>query len=472
MIPLLDLTWEAVTGIFTFLIFLALLIEFVWRRWIGVKLRNPIIACFLIPDSRFKLGYVDQDDREHFLDELVLPANSEVPVMIWINPKLDFHQDEIYFGMEGKDLRTKPEPTKVFNPFMIPPKEEDPSNPSHYRDWYRYYHIHAERNRIKDEVYVIGFMVKTKDLGEYPAQLLVHTPRKLGKARLKIRVESCPITRQMDCLGEPRLGRLGKFIKFIKRKPWHKPHSLKPKESIWQIELIRSIEREEHVRIKLTDTLIPYYTRLFDEICLPHRNIEKASKTDLMSTTYHEVGHAKAKMKREIDFFVILIASLVLMGFAFVPLSVLALLSPPFWGMFIVVYFLMLAFFLPLIGITALLPPIKGIFVGSVIFTLYLLVPIIIAPFSSFVIVLFGVAFSALFAASVRLEKSVSEWRADIFAVRKVGAEEYSKAKPWWTKAPRRKITTWQRFWFKILMPYYVCPCEKRISIISKHKYK
>ncbi len=265
------------------------------------------------------------------------------------------------------------------------------------------------------------------------------------------------------------MDRFRKFIKFVRREPRNKTHYSKPEKDIWQINLIKSIEKEERVRIKLTNTSVPHYRWFFDEIRLPLRNIENASKKDLLSTTYHEVGHAKTKIKSVIDFFAILMTSLVSIASAFIALGILALRSSPFWGMFIAVYLLILVLILPLIMVVVLLRPIRGAFVGSVIFTLYLLIPIILAPFSSFIVVFFSAAFSALFAASVRLKDSVSEWRADIFAAKKIGAERHFKAKPWWTKARRKKITSWQRFWFKIFMPYYVCSLEKRISIISKH---
>ena len=68
-----------------------------WRR--RRKLKRPFKAHFVITSvDRFTLNYVQQDYREHFVKELVVPPNSEIPIQILLEPKLSFLEREIYFG--------------------------------------------------------------------------------------------------------------------------------------------------------------------------------------------------------------------------------------------------------------------------------------------------------------------------------------------------------------------------------------
>ena len=63
------------------------------RPWLRRrKLKRPFRAHFLItPPNRFPLKYVLQDDDEHYVKELVVPPNSEIPIQIVLEPRLKFH---------------------------------------------------------------------------------------------------------------------------------------------------------------------------------------------------------------------------------------------------------------------------------------------------------------------------------------------------------------------------------------------
>src|ERR1043166_4813876 len=59
------------------------------------KLKQPFRAYFLVTSlERFPLDYVPQDDREHYVKELVVPPNSEIPIQIVLEPRVSFLQRE------------------------------------------------------------------------------------------------------------------------------------------------------------------------------------------------------------------------------------------------------------------------------------------------------------------------------------------------------------------------------------------
>ena len=184
------------------------------------KLRRPVKMYFLIPDKRHKLSYVGQDEKlEHLVKELVLPSNSESQVFIWFKPRVNYYEDMHYFCCDWEgDLAKKPRVIRYSNPFIL----ENNLQISYYIDWHRYYHLRTGQNRVKNEVYVGGFIVKTLEEGEYKANVFVHTPRKLGSANLKISVSDDPST-EVLCLSYMEEKR---EIKKLFRKK-HKKHNLK-----------------------------------------------------------------------------------------------------------------------------------------------------------------------------------------------------------------------------------------------------
>ena len=167
---------------------IAFLAGWIGKRIYDVKLGNPVKMYFLIPDDeRCKLDYVEQDENEHYVKVSILPRNSISQVLIWYKPRVNYYEDEHYFGFEG-DLSTKPIITEYSNPFI----RDDNLEISYYRDWHHDYHLRTGKNRIKDEVYVDGFKVKTSVEGEYESKVYVHTPSKLGRAKIKLIVTDKP----------------------------------------------------------------------------------------------------------------------------------------------------------------------------------------------------------------------------------------------------------------------------------------
>lgn len=196
---------------------LTFILGWISKKIYDAKLRSPVRMYFLIPDKRCELTYVEQDEKEHLVKELVLPSNSEHQVLIWFKPRVNYYEDSIYFGCEG-DLNKKPYVVDFSNPFIL----DNNLQRSYFRDWHQYYHLLTGKNRIKDEVYVTGFIVKTFEEGEYEANIFLHTPSRLGKAKLKITVKNNPTTGVLCIMFKESKRKIKKL--FMKE---HKKHHVK-----------------------------------------------------------------------------------------------------------------------------------------------------------------------------------------------------------------------------------------------------
>lgn len=186
--PYLSNILSFLAGIFS------LFLIWIGKRIYDTKLRNPVKMYFLIPDKRCKLGYVEQDEEEHLVKKLILPSNSKLLVLIWYRPRVNYFEDMHYFGCEG-ELTKKPKIINYSNPFIL----KDNLQRIYYVDWHQYYHLITNKNRIRDEVYVDGFELQTFEEGEYEANVYVHTPTRLGRAKLKISVTDEPSTGVLCC---------------------------------------------------------------------------------------------------------------------------------------------------------------------------------------------------------------------------------------------------------------------------------
>jgi len=178
-------------------------------------LEQPCNVYFLIPETtRARLDYVEQDNREHKTDCLVLPAHAEIPIQLWIKPRVAYEETDMYFGCEGS-INEKPEPIKYYNPFVYQGKREivPGGEEGHYIDFHRYYHTVGKRVRVPTEVYVPGFMIRTHTSGEYEAQLLFHGTERVGLAHLRIVVED-PMATPIRCIDHENC-----FLKPRQQKP-------------------------------------------------------------------------------------------------------------------------------------------------------------------------------------------------------------------------------------------------------------
>ena len=91
------------------------------------------------------MGYVIQDDKEHYVKELILPAHSsEVSIQIALEPKISFLQQELYFGCDEHLVdEEKPRATEWFVPYVREgvrrSGKPDEDHPGHYTDYNGFY---------------------------------------------------------------------------------------------------------------------------------------------------------------------------------------------------------------------------------------------------------------------------------------------------------------------------------------------
>jgi hypothetical protein len=136
------------------------------------KLKDPFEVHFLIPKiTEHKVNYYPQDGEEHRVDELSVPSDSKVNIVVWMNPRLNVVLSELQFGCIGDDNEAKPEPLYYFNWWVKegPRKEMHPDDDTgQYRDITNYYHIPYYGRAIPEgEKHLPGLRIHTKKKGTY-----------------------------------------------------------------------------------------------------------------------------------------------------------------------------------------------------------------------------------------------------------------------------------------------------------------
>jgi hypothetical protein len=162
------------------------------------KLQKSVIAEFLVPSAKHHTcEFAEQDNREHLLKTIVLPANSEVTVDLRFTPRLNFESTEVIMGCIGATSKI-PYATEYYNQFI---KEGEgqrikpgPGN-RHYLDKHNYYHIrdNSPRRWSRRACVSIALKIKTRGPGQYPVELYFPGDEVEGKAEdLVIVVEDTP----------------------------------------------------------------------------------------------------------------------------------------------------------------------------------------------------------------------------------------------------------------------------------------
>jgi hypothetical protein len=199
-----DWHWSMISTVFgAGAFFLLVHIQIIRPWWRRHRLKKPFKAHFLITSfDRFRMGYIAQDNHEHYVDELVVPVNSEVIIQIVLEPKLSFLQHELYFGCDEHLVdKNKPVATEYFVPFVVlgvrKSGKPDSDHPGHYTDYNGFYHV-RERYLYSRDVRVIGFKLATNGPGLFAAQIYTVTEDVRGRADLTIRVED-PVKTRMRC---------------------------------------------------------------------------------------------------------------------------------------------------------------------------------------------------------------------------------------------------------------------------------
>jgi hypothetical protein len=184
-------------GVFLTAILLAITVagivyHFLKRRERAKLLKDPFEVHFLVPSvTDHKVNY-PQDSEEHHVDELSLPSDSEVDVVVWMNPRLNIVLSELQFGCIGDDNEAKPEPLYYFNWWVKegPRKKITPEDDKgQYRDITNYYHIPYYGRAIpKDEKHLPGLRIRTKKKGIYEFWIGIIMPEGRADKTLKINV--------------------------------------------------------------------------------------------------------------------------------------------------------------------------------------------------------------------------------------------------------------------------------------------
>ena len=168
------------------------------RRW---RLRHPCEVDFLIlPRDQGSHAYAIQDNKEHRVKELILPPNGVFEIEIIYLPKLPFFESKVAFGCEKVDPG-KPYAIERFNRFIESGKSHwvPGHDPEDALTRTKMYWAKREEHRPIGTGIILGFKLKTKNVGTYPMILAFVTDEVEGSAMLTIRVEDPAKTPMVCC---------------------------------------------------------------------------------------------------------------------------------------------------------------------------------------------------------------------------------------------------------------------------------
>lgn len=128
--------------------------------------------------------------------ELWLLPHTYAQIDIRIVPRLHYVQNEIIVGVGG-DKSKRPLLRSMKNPFVksgVNAEGSPTTIDSHYIDVNDRYHIKERVDRTKGNTYALGFLVETREPGDYPLSVEAMTDDGEGKAptRLILHVETRP----------------------------------------------------------------------------------------------------------------------------------------------------------------------------------------------------------------------------------------------------------------------------------------
>ena len=180
---------------------------FIQPRLRRIDLKRPCIAWFEIARSSQRLvSYAEQDDREHGVYELTLPANAELEIEILYRSKTSFVASELYLGcgdQDYRDLDRKPEVKAICYPLIELgiTRETPKTNPEvNAIDRHKFYHIRRQKNITANETYSLGCEIHTREPGRYEFQMFF-VGDEVGSIQNKlfIQVQRRPFTK-MRCI--------------------------------------------------------------------------------------------------------------------------------------------------------------------------------------------------------------------------------------------------------------------------------
>lgn len=167
-----------------------------WQR--RRALSNPCHVHFLLTSKeKYSLEYVEQDQLEHFVDTLVLPANREnIFIEITIRAKTDFTIKRIIFGAAGVDyLHSKPYAMRYYQRHIrsgIAANANPMYDKDHTVDSNYHYQMKTDIHLKPKRAHNPGFYLKTRDPGVYKMELFLTGDDFEYRTSLTIRVEQNP----------------------------------------------------------------------------------------------------------------------------------------------------------------------------------------------------------------------------------------------------------------------------------------
>jgi hypothetical protein len=182
------------------ILLVSIYINFMKPWWRNYRVKHPGKIHLLITAAHLAdIHYAKQNDQEHRIKELVLPAHREAYVQLLMpSPKITLHLTGLSFGFQGNN-NEKPEPLK-YAPLFMPGRERIPKGPEGDQiDFHRYYQMKVDSWINQREPYTIGFLVQTKDPGAFRAELILRSTEGVAYSFYKVKVESSPFS-SMICI--------------------------------------------------------------------------------------------------------------------------------------------------------------------------------------------------------------------------------------------------------------------------------
>jgi hypothetical protein len=204
--------WSMVAAIFGIAAFSVLIwVNFIRPHLRRRRVRRPGNVFFIVPAKEHHgCDYAIQDDCEHHISTIVLPANTVVTVDMIFQTSVYFNFAELSFGCDGV-LTEKPYAIEYLNRFVeigdgknvIPGKGN-----KHYIDKYHYYHLRDEPRHMSVGVTrALAFKIKTGAPGSYRAHVFFFGDEVEAEAsNILMLVEETPnSSMQCVCVGHRRL---------------------------------------------------------------------------------------------------------------------------------------------------------------------------------------------------------------------------------------------------------------------------
>jgi hypothetical protein len=198
-----DHAWVVAAALFAGATFVAYLLkEIAPSLYRHFRIKNPCKVCFVITSfDRGTVDYVIQDDKEHFTRELIVPTNHDVYVQILFKAKIAFMQHQLTLVFENPHHATEPPLVDHYKLQFVRIGESEKfpkADVGHWIDHHDTYHITEERPRAKHQYFTYGFIVKTRDAGNFPMSIGLGFDGSEVDYRLNFIVQEKPNTR-MKC---------------------------------------------------------------------------------------------------------------------------------------------------------------------------------------------------------------------------------------------------------------------------------